>query len=268
MPTVPEAIFRDFGEAGAAEPSSGPSRAPATTVRLARQASIARPQACQACQQRKRKVGSSAYLAPADGQCDRVQPQCGNCARRGIKCTFELKITDRSHPKWVLQVHESLTHPLSYLTNLLASLEDKDRRIAALESVIASRLPDLAHIASLATEGIPHSPAVASHNGPKSPPPTDDEGWKPLSQDVAEPIIATLQTLDVSRRHIPQPPLVGFIKSSLGTEAEWENDDASAVNQTAVAQWPPYELAVVLVHEFLKSNAVYPFIRQFDLLHE
>ncbi|KAL1407849.1 hypothetical protein Q8F55_007285 [Vanrija albida] len=236
MPTVPEAIFRDFG---AEEPLGGPSKRPVTTVRLARQASIARPQACQACQQRKRK-------------CDRVQPQCGNCARRGIECTFELKITDRSHP--------------NYLTNLLASLEDKDRRISALESVIRARLPELAHIAALATDAIPPAPgSAAPDTRPSSPAPADDE---PLPADLSEPIISALETLAVSRRHFPVPPLVGFIKSSLGPEAEWENDDAAAVSQTAVAQWPPYELAVVLVHEFLRSNAVYPFIREFDLLHD
>lgn len=62
--------------------------------------SVSKLQSCRACQQRKRKVSSSpGHLPPffADpSQCDRKQPQCSMCEKRGIECVFGLKLSQRN----------------------------------------------------------------------------------------------------------------------------------------------------------------------------
>ncbi|WOO78296.1 Protein STB5 [Vanrija pseudolonga] len=267
MPTVPESVYRDLDLLPLSpfkRPLQPVSEAARSTVRLARQANVAKPQACQSCQQRKRK-------------CDRVRPQCGNCVARGTKCTFELKITERTHP--------------NYLTNLLASLEEKERRVQALEALVRGGMPGLAHIASLSTEDIPRSyvgalevdEAFDGGGGAVALTLADE----PLAPALAQSILDGLQALDLSRRHVTQPPIVRIIRSHLG-EAEAAaggagdaevpdtaalppaqgsaSDDDAAVNQTAVAAWPPYELAVVMADEFLKINCVYPYLRKGDIV--
>ncbi|KAL1407846.1 hypothetical protein Q8F55_007282 [Vanrija albida] len=260
MPTVPESVYRDLD--GPLSPLKRPLQppspaAPRSTVRLARQANVAKPQACQSCQQRKRK-------------CDRIRPQCGNCVARGTKCTFELKITERTHP--------------NYLTNLLASLEEKERRVQALEALVRGGMPGLAHIASLLTEDIPRryvGPVDAEDDGMGGGSLADE----PLAPALAQSILDGLQALDLSRRHVTQPPIVRIIRSHLGEAAtagekdappealeppahDAASDEDAAVDQTAVAAWPPYELAVVMADEFLKVNCVYPYLRRGDILAE
>lgn len=152
-------------------------------------------------------------------------------------------------------------------------------------------MPGLAHIASLSTEDIPlrYAGGVESHEqldaGDTAAGLTLAD--EPLAPALAQSILDGLQALDLSRRHVTQPPIVRIIRSHLG-EAEAAaggegdvpdasaissaqgslSDDDAAVNQTAVAAWPPYELAVVMADEFLKINCVYPYLRRGDILAE
>jgi hypothetical protein len=192
----------------------------------------------------------------------------------------------------------------------MTSLEDKDKRIRALESLISAHLPALVHVSALTTETIvlvaqaaeaspgpfsrPRSeerererelsdsttPATIASLGSTSAgpqPPTalhlprsasfsEDPAMAPLSAAAIAKVEDHLLALDLSRKLSCQPSVVSFMSTHLGAIPDDPGEDDG--RSTISASWPPYELAVQLVHVYLETNSLYPIYSREELVQE
>ncbi|BEI89841.1 uncharacterized protein CcaverHIS019_0212030 [Cutaneotrichosporon cavernicola] len=206
-----------------------PSRSP-TQILLPASAK----QACQACQQRKRK-------------CDRKQPRCSMCEKRQIDCVFDLK----GDP--------------TLLADALAALEEREARVhalelrvAALEGIIRS-VPELAHLANVSTEALSdRSPvSVEAEMAAVSLDDRRDRGSEPLPPELVDTVEEGLAAL-----HHPQRlNITNTMHIHLGAAA-------ARVEETSnrpPAEWPNRDRAELLVDTFISMNPLYPMYWKDDM---
>lgn len=175
----------------------------------------------------------------------------------------------------------------SLLTNLLSALEDKDRRIAALEAIVRDRIPDLANITIIPTSALAPKPLNAANaetqdvkpdstaaNGQPppstfSPPPEADPAGQLLSPSLVTHVEEQLLALDIGRENgnskHRRPSVISAISTQLGVH---EPDDDDVGETPSAAAWPPYELALQVVEVFVQTNSMWPIFRRVDLMTE
>ncbi|OCF58735.1 hypothetical protein L486_03225 [Kwoniella mangroviensis CBS 10435] len=206
---------------------ASPSVIPRISARTVDASSIA----CQRCHRRKKK-------------CDRAKPSCGACVKSRMTCTYDVVISDRSHPH--------------YVRDLLAETSSQKERIVELEKQVAE-------LTSLAS-GVQNEPQLANtslhqfaaliNNEPSTtfteipfqPFPTGSIGIEDVSSEptLAERIVLQVLTTEPDRREASLS-FKGTIGQQLGTSQDDEEcGDGSSTgnqipgqNQNDLSTWPP-----------------------------
>lgn len=178
--------------------------------------------------------------------------------------------------------------PPRLLTDLVKTLEEKDRRISALEAIIRERLPDLANISRIPTvslaptaSGLSPDPVPGSsrtsdgqHSSPSTMLGSSPRDLDPGSQILPPHLIASVEEKlrelgiegpDKVRSRHQAPKVISAISTQLGIH---ETDDDDVCETPSAASWPPYELALQVVDVFIKTNSMWPFLRRVDLMTE
>lgn len=174
------------------------------------------------------------------------------------------------------------------LTDLVKTLEEKDRRISALEAIIRERVPDLANISRIPTTSLAPTtsglspdaiPGSSRHSDGQHPSPSTLLGSSPRDLDPGSQIlpphlIASVEEKlrelgiegpdNVRSRH-QAPKVISAISTQLGIH---ETDDDDVCETPSAAAWPPYELALQVVDVFIQTNSMWPFLRRVDLMTE
>ncbi|CAK9785783.1 hypothetical protein CC85DRAFT_286786 [Cutaneotrichosporon oleaginosum] len=190
-------------------------------------------QACQACQQRKRK-------------CDRKQPRCSMCEKRQIDCVFDLK----GDPTL-------LADALVALEEREARVQALEQRVAALEGVLRS-VPELAHFARLPTDELPGcSPAsMEADLAAVSLDDGRDRGSELLPRELVDMVEERLAAL----HHPQQISITNTMHIHLGGAATVEE-----TNHWPPAEWPSRERGELLVNTFISMNPLYPMYWKDDM---
>ncbi|WWD07591.1 hypothetical protein V865_005692 [Kwoniella europaea PYCC6329] len=228
---------------------ASPSVVPRISARTVDGSSIA----CQRCHRRKKK-------------CDRAKPSCGACVKSRMTCTYDVVISDRSHP--------------NYVRDLLAETSSQKERIVELEKQVA----ELTTLAS----GVQNEPQIANTSLhqfaalinnetsttfteiPFQPFPTGSIGIGDVSSEptLAERIVLQVLTTEPDRREASLS-FKGTIGQQLGTSQDDEEcDDGSSTGnqdpgqgQNDLSTWPPYPLAQKLVEGFFNwISGIYPIL--------
>lgn len=168
------------------------------------------------------------------------------------------------------------------MTNLFTALEDKDKRMAALETIIRERLPDLSNVTMIPTNALAPKPlsaanvesnnrASSDHTNSISPASSvveTDPGSQVLAPDLAMYVEERLVALDLCREEAMRnrrPSVINAIGSQLGVQGDEDNDVGEL---PSAAAWPPYELALQVVEVFVQTNSMWPIFRRVDLMTE
>lgn len=170
----------------------------------------------------------------------------------------------------------------------MKTLEEKDRRISALEAIIRERVPDLTNIARIPTTSLaPTSSALSpdalpgssrqsdgQHPSPSALLGSSPRDLDPGSQILPPHLIASVEEKlrklgiegpDNVRSPHQAPKVISAISTQLGIH---ETDDDDVCETPSAATWPPYELALQVVDVFVQTNSMWPFLRRVDLMTE
>lgn len=228
-------------------------------------------QACQACQQRKRKVGPPPLPGLELREVALTYSAIGS--NHDVACARSARLTASSTSKATQRAYLLLNHhavgsitDARLLADALLALEEREARVkalewrvAALEGIIRS-VPDLAHLASRPTEELSSPPSIDADFGACSISSNDrDLGSERLPLELVEMIEGRLASL-----HHPQPiSITNTMHIHLGGAAEDEE-----TNHWPPAEWPTRERGEVLVDTYISMNPLYLHYWQDDMRRE
>lgn len=182
---------------------------------------------------------------------------------------------------------------VSFLTDLLKSVEEKDKRIATLEALIQSQLPGVViksltndELAALSLSAPGPSSAPNAPPAPSAPLPgplvskpgpsrqdaifVAGKGSEKMSAALLSSVENRLANLDFTApssklRSVPTLKLtvVSFMHSQLGANAESLD---SVTDFTNVAVWPPFDLGAKCIRAFVQNNATCPIFRECEMM--